>query len=187
MNKNKDVDITERSIRNKVRNMVKDFPPLVLFALLAMLYILEIYFVPPISKLIIETLIKEGFIDGSLTIGFCCAIIICLLAVQGGISRVIVDQDMPYRYFKGKAAKISKLFERISKILAVLGYISIIILVLLNLMEYGWGWIILDGTESVVIWFVYAHICNFFILLFADKEKLIQYQEKFKEEDEENL
>lgn len=185
--KNNDIDITEKSIRDKVQNIVKDFPPLVLVVLLAILYILEAYFIPPIAKVIIETLVKEGLSDGILTIGLCSAFILCLLAVRGGVSRVIVDQDIPYRYFKGKAVNISRLFEGISKILVALGYISVIILVILNLMEYGWGWIILDGVESVIVWFVYAHICNFFVLLFADKEKLMQYQEEFKEEDEEEL
>ena len=185
--KNNDINITEKSIRDKVQNMMRDLPPFILFAMLAVLYILEAHFFPPIAKVIIEALIKEGFSDGILTIGCCCVLIVCLLAVQGGISRVIVDQDIPYRYFKGKAVRISRLFERISKILAALGYISVTILVVLNLMEYGWGWSVLDGIENVIVWFVYAYICDFFVLLFADREKLTQYQEKFKEEDEENL
>lgn len=185
--KNNNIDITEKSVRDKVQSIVKDFPPLVLCALLAMIYILEACFIPPIAGIIIETLIKEGFSDGILTMGICGIPILCLVAVQGGVSRVIVNQDIPYRYFRGKAVMLSRLFEGISKILAALGYISVIILVVLNLMEYGWGWIILDGVESVIVWFVYAHICNFFVLLFADKEKLMQYQEEFKEEDEGEL
>ena len=185
--KNNDIDITEKSIRDKVQNIVKDFPPLVLVVLLAILYILEAYFIPPIAKVIIETLIKEGFSDGYGSFMFGCSIIMGLLYIQRGILKAIVERDILYKYFKGKAVMLSRLFEGISKILAALGYISVIILVVLNLMEYGWGWIILDGVESVIVWFVYAHICNFFVLLFADKEKLMQYQEEFKEEDEEEL
>ncbi len=185
-NNSRNTGLTEKGIRDTLQSIAECFPPFVLIILLAICYVIEIYVAAPIVRTIIRTLVENG-LGGMISVDtFLSAVIItCLSIVHSALLRAIVSQEIPYRIFRGKAAKISRIFERISKALTILGDVLATILGIINLMEYGWGWIILDGIEDLVIWFIYAHICSFFVLLFADKERLRQYREDFRKEDEE--